>query len=142
MGRPRDWTITALDPFDVTGVRTWTVRLEQAKLEWITRSRLDARVYRLKLVMEVLQAPTVVFQGWERPEHEDDLCYVGSPARDFPKEGIDVPAPKGFVFLVYVTKSGVLSDWRWEKCDPENPNFPENWNQRRYGRLLWPPNSI
>jgi hypothetical protein len=140
MARPKDWTITALDPFDPTGVRTWTLRIPQATIEWVTKSRLDAKFYRLKLVNDVVADPVAVFQGWQRPERDDDLCYIGRPERDYPAANVDVPAPKGMVFLVFVTKSGVLSDWRWERSDPHNPNFPEDWKDR-FGRQLWPQDS-
>lgn len=139
MGRPRKYEMSALDPFDESGVQPAVVWVEQAQVDVLTRANLTAKFFRLQLVKEVVEAPWVVFQGWERQEHEEDLCYVGRPDRDLPKEGVQTPPPPGMVFLVFVTKSGKVTDWRWEPADSDGPDRPENWRER-FGRQVWPRN--
>jgi hypothetical protein len=136
MVRPRRYTIVGIDPNDPSGERTRDLWIEQSFVEALTRSGLEARVQRLRLVPEVVRDPCLVFEGLERPSQEAGFCYAGRPSRDFPKRGIDLPAPHKKVFLVFVTASGKIFDWRWEDCDPEEPDYPEDW-KNRFGRLLW-----
>ena len=137
MARPKDWVLSALDPFHPGEVSTWTVRIEQAHIDGLTRHGVRARFFRLLLVEGMLADPMVVFQGWEREGHDNDLCYVGRPERDFRSGSIEVPPPPGMVFVVFVTASGKVSEWRWEKSDEENPEFPEDY-KARFRRIVWP----
>lgn len=136
MGKVGCYVIDALDPSDPNGVEVQSVWIEQAQIEGLTRCHLTARFHRLRLLPEVLKKPTVVFGGLERPSQEEGICYVGRPPHDFPKERIEVPAPPGKVFLVFVTESGKVFDWRWEKSDTEKPDYPEKWEER-FRRILW-----
>ena len=135
-------TFQALDPRDPSGIQTRILGLEQAQLEALLhedgKANDTVRLYRLKLAMEVGQGPFVVFEDWMRPEHSDGLCYCGSPKRDYPGRGKDVPAPPGMVFCVYAKPSGKMTRWDWEPRDSLNPDYPENWDTR-FGRILWPP---
>jgi len=135
-GKPKYWTLPALDPFGVGQARR-ELRLAQAHVDGLTRHGLKSRFYRLLLVREVLTNPRVVFQGWEREGFEQALCYVGSPSKDLRSESIETPPPPGMVFLVFVTPQGTLSDWRWEKSAEDNPEFPENYRVR-FRRIVWP----
>lgn len=79
-------------------------------MEWKRRDKLPARFYRLRLLVEVVRSPDFIFEGLDREGQEGGLCYVAKPTRDYPKEGIDLPAPKGRVFVVFVTPSGKAID--------------------------------
>lgn len=77
MGRPKRWTFDALDPFDDSGENPRRVWIEQRQVEFLTKGKLTARFYRLRLVQEVLEDPLAVFEGWQREGYEEGLCYVG-----------------------------------------------------------------
>lgn len=139
MARPKKWTLEALDPHDPTGVGTREVWIDQAHLESLTRGNLAPRFYRVLLVPEIVRNPAVVFEGWERAGHEDDLCYAGIPSTDFRTDTIQVPPPPGKTFLVFVTRRGRVTKWRWEDADPDQPEYPENW-RTRFRRIVWPTN--
>jgi hypothetical protein len=137
MARPKQWTLSALDPRGIRKGDVWDVWLEQAHIDGLTRYGVSVRYYRLLLVEEVLSDPSVVFEGWEREGQDEGLCYVARPKRDFRSDCIEVPAPPGMVFLVFVTSGGKISEWRWEKSDVDNPEFPEGY-KTRFRRIVWP----
>ena len=139
MARPKKWTLEALDLHDATGAGTWEVWIDQAHLESLTRGNLAPRFYRVMLVPIVLRHPAVVFEGWNRPEHDDDLCYAGVPPVDYRSDTIQVPPPPGKTFLVFVTRRGRITKWRWENADPDEAQYPENW-RTRFRRIVWPTN--
>lgn len=136
-GRPQNWVLEAFDPLDQTGVGRRQVWLAQALIEKVSRGVLTPKFYRIQLIPEVLLNPLAVFEGWDRPGHDRDFCYVGIPSKDVRSESIEVPAPPGMAFLVFVTARGNVTDWRWEVTDTAIPGYPENWRQR-FGRKLWP----
>jgi hypothetical protein len=128
------YEISAIDPFDKAGKKR---RVIQAQIEFIMKSGLEHRFYRLRLIKEVGENPTAIYQGWNRLGYEESLCYVGRPRIDFPSDGIELPRPPGKVFAVFVTASGKCEDWRWEPCDPKNPELIEN-HDTRFGKKIWP----
>jgi hypothetical protein len=95
------------------------------------------KLARLLIAKEVVGDPAVVFEDWMRPEREECLCYGGRPDHDFRGPQIETPPPPGMVFCVFVLPSGKITDWRWELADSDEPDYPENWNER-FGRILWP----
>lgn len=137
LGRPKRYELTALDPYDDSGARTWQIWLEQRQIEFITKGRLDARWFRLTLVQEVVAHPDIVFGDLKRPGQDEGLCYVGEPVHDRPAEGIEIPRRKGLVFAVVVMPSGKISDWRWDDW----PDYPDGW-EKRFGRIAWPKNQL
>jgi len=136
-GKPAKWTMEALNPYGSNDpLEVW---LPQAHVDGLTRKGLETRFARLLLVPEVLKNPEVVFQGLEREGQEEGLCYVGRPSRDFHSTTIEVPAPPGKVFLVFVERGGKVFEWRWEPSEDDEPAYPENYRER-FGRVLWPTN--
>lgn len=131
------YRLKALDPLDNPGVQTRVIGLEDGQMKALNDGQHDVKLSRIQLAAEVAQDPVAVFQDWKRPEHEDGLCYVGRPSHDFRGVEIETPPPPNMVFLVYTKPSGKITDWRWEKADPNNPDFPEDY-QTRFGRLVWP----
>lgn len=132
----------ALDPFGKSGVETWDIGLEQGQLDCLLQENGDVRdkvqLSRLVLAQEVAQNPIVVLQDLKRHETEESLCYCGRPSHDFRGLQIETPPPPGMVFCVYVTKTGKMTRWKWEKSDQNDPDLPENSNHNRFGRIVWP----
>jgi len=94
----------------------------------------------MMLIPEVVKQPTIVLKGWNREGFEDALIYVGRPTKDFRSPSIETPPPKNQVFLVFVTPDNhVVSDWRWEMSDENDPNLPQDM-QNRCEKVLWPIN--
>lgn len=137
MGKPRRWELDAIDPSDPVGETLRTVFVDQGTIEFLTRGILSPRFYRLQCAKDVLLNPERVFQGWNRLEYDDGMCYVGCP-NDRPKDGITLPPRPGQCFFAFVLPSGKMEEWRWEDFDLENEDdfkreFGANW------RCLWPP---
>jgi hypothetical protein len=137
MSRPRRWELEALDPADPAGTTLRKVFVDQGTVEFITKNNLYARFNRLLCAKDVLLNPSRVFQGWNRNEFDDGLCYVGRPS-DHPKDGITLPPRPGQCFFAFVLPSGKMEEWRWEDFSLDNEadferEFGANW------RCLWPP---
>jgi hypothetical protein len=143
MATERRYELTALDPYDLAGLRSWSIWIDQEQMDWLLgkakkkQPAPEHRLARLKLVEEVAIAPIVVFRGLDRHGQAASLCYVGKPERDFPRIGVDVPRPPNMVFTFFVLQSGKFFDWRWEPQCPANPDYPENWKPR-FTEILWP----
>lgn len=137
MTRPRKWELEALDHSDVSGVRRRIVWIDQGTIESLTRGVLAPKFYRLQCARDVLAAPDMIVQGWNRDGYDDCLCYIGRPA-DRPKDGIVLPPRPRMCFLAFVLASGKMEEWRWEELDLTSDDdcgkqFGENW------RRVWPP---
>ena len=93
------------------------------------------------LVPTVLQRPTAIFEGLRREKDEDRgvggwRCYCGMPGRAYRRDGTErIPWP-GQVYVVFVNHEHVAYNWRWERCDPDNQDLPEHWQDRFRRRLL------
>ncbi len=115
------YKMPALDPHDPTGDSTWDVGLEQGQIEILLREdgkvNDKVRLYRLVLAQEVVKNPDAVFEGWQRPDQDDGLCYVGQPEIDYIRRDVEAPAPPGKVFCVYIAGSGKIVRWSWELAD-------------------------
>ncbi len=135
----------ALDPRSEAEGAFWEVGFEQSQINSLLHAdgtvNDRARLYKIQLASEVVKEPLAVFENWKRnsgdPEHEDGLCYCGKPACNYLGPGKQVPAPGGMVFLVYVTRSGKVSDWRWERASSADPELPEDY-ENRFGERIWP----
>lgn len=133
---------SALDPHSDDGVKTWTVGLEKKQIDRLLMGGEiihKSKYARLELAVEVLAQPEFIFANLMRPDTEAYYCYCASPDRDCLGPGIKSTTPPPYcIFVVFVTESGKLHDWGWEKRDPENDAFPIDY-QNRFGELLWPP---
>jgi len=89
---------------------------------------------RLRLAKEVLEDPICIVQGWDRQRTEECRIYVGRPKRDYRSSKIDIPAPPGMLFLVFVLPGGTIDVWTWRPCEPDNPDFPQGVK----GEVIWP----
>lgn len=128
-GPPKYWTLRGASP---TGSGTWEVRIPHALVEHVQRYGPEHKFHELRLVKEVLELPTVVFEGL-REEQEEGLCYAGVPPCRYSNAGARLPVPPGRTFLVFVT----VFQWRWEEMDPAMSGYPLDW-RTRFGRQKWP----
>ena len=113
---------------------TWTVGIAQSKLEILQKFGHAVKQARILLVRDVLSDTREIFQGWSRPDTDDCLVYVGSPGHDYRGPTIEVPPPKGMVFLVFVLPDGTIDDWNWRPVTTEDATMPEGID----GRKIWP----
>lgn len=121
--------IDALDPNDETG--TWQVGVTHQRFERLKSSGHDKDYARLFLLLNVLTKPTAVYRGWNRDGQEDGLVYVGKPESDYHRVRggaieIEVPAPAGMLFIVFVTQGGTVDSWSWRKHTDSNSDRPQD----------------
>lgn len=90
----------------------------------------------LLLVKEVLLYPSVIFEGLEREDQEEALCYAGLASCQYTNTGIAVPPPKGKTFVIYIRSDDVIFRWDWEPAD-RNLAYPLDYKDR-FGKQLWP----
>ncbi len=116
----------------------WDVGLPEWHYRMLQNKGHECPLARLILVKEVLAVETThIYEGWGRPDKDDCFVYAGAPDRDYRSLTIDIPAPKGMLFLVFVLPDGTVDDWGWRQTnDNGDPLGMEK------GRLIWPPNSI
>jgi hypothetical protein len=94
-----------------------------------------------EIVPIILQRPKAIFEGLRHDEDDDRRtagwrCYVGIPDRSYTADGQKRPAWEDKVFLVFINSDRVAYNWRWEKCDLDQPNLPQNWSDRFKTRVL------
>lgn len=132
-GSPKYWTLQGMSP---TGFGRQEFRIPNALVEHVQRYGPPHKFHELKLVKEVLELPTVVFEGL-REEQEEGLCYSGIPSGSYTNQGRKKTPLEGKTFLVFLAPDGKVFQWRWEEADPERAGYPENW-QERFEAQKWP----
>lgn len=105
-------------------------------VEHVQRYGPEHKFHELKLVKEVLELPTVIFEGL-REEQEDGLCFVGVPSGSYTNQGRKRPPLRGKTFLVFLTSDSKVFQWRWEEADPDREGYPVKWRER-FARQKWP----
>ncbi len=132
-GPPKYWTLRGAS---ATGYGTQEFRIPHALVEHIERYGPEHKFHELKLVKEVLELPTVIFEGL-REEQEDGLCYAGIPSGSYTNQGTKMPPLEGKTFLVFLSNDRKVFQWRWEEADPERSGYPVQWRVR-FGSQKWP----
>jgi hypothetical protein len=132
-GSPKYWTLQGMSP---SGRGRQEFRIPHSLVEHVQRYGPPHKFYELKLVKEVLELPTVVFEGL-RDEAEEGMCYAGIPSGSYTNQGRKKPPLAGKTFLVFLTQEGKVFQWRWEEADPDQAGYPEKW-QERFGSQKWP----
>jgi hypothetical protein len=94
-----------------------------------------------ELVPIVLKKPFAIFEGLTLDADDSKRgcgwrCYCAVPPHAYTTNGKLVSTWPNEVFLVFVNDENVVYNWRWEKCDSESPNLPENYEIRFRKRLL------
>ena len=111
-------------------------RIPNSLVEHVQRYGPEHKFHELKLVKEILELPTVVFEGL-REEQEEGLCFAGIPSGSYTNQGKKKAPLEGKTFLVFVDEDDKVFQWRWELADEGCEGYPENW-QLRFGRQKWP----
>ena len=126
------WQI-AIEAQSVDGTGFRRVGIPESKLAGLFRFGDVKKLARLRLVADVLKSPYAIVQGWDRPERDGCSAYVGSPLSDFHSERVEVPSPRGMVFVVFLLADGTIDDWNWRKAHDEDPCLAEGLK----GEILW-----
>jgi hypothetical protein len=94
-----------------------------------------------EIVPGVLQRPTAIFEGLCADDDEDRRgagwrCYAGTPDRSYTADGRRRPPWEDEVFLVFINHERIAYNWRWEKCDLDDPRLPQDYQSRFKRKLL------
>ena len=122
-------TVEAIDP---SSGMPYDVLISYDRIRAVGRRSFGQAKECAYTVPMILQKPTAVFEGLRRDTDEEIAsmstsgwrCYCGIPETAYNADGKSVPAWPGEVFLVYVNHDSVAYNWRWEKCDPDEPGLP------------------
>ena len=130
-----------LEAVDPTTGKKCQVQISFARMHAVGKRSLGHAAECGYIVPLVLQEPTAIFDGLRREEDEDRWgygwrCYCGVPNRSYGIDGREAAPYPGQVYLVFVNDQSVAYNWRWEKCDPQDPTLPMGHEARFKRRLL------
>jgi hypothetical protein len=80
---PKYWTLQGVSS---GGFGRQEFLIPQSLVEHIQRYGPEHKFHELKLVKEILELPTAVFEGL-REEQEEGLCYAGIPSGSYTNRG-------------------------------------------------------
>lgn len=132
-------TISAVNPVDG---KWYDVLISHDRLMAVAKRSKGAVAETAYIVPMVLQNPTAVFEGLCQDQDEPRgrgvgwLCYCGVPDRAYLQDGAETDPPPHEVFLVFVTDGRIACNWRWEKCDPDDPTLVAGYETRFAKRVL------
>jgi len=131
-----------LDAFDPTTKETCKVQISYERMQAVARRGMIQASECAHIVPEILQAPKAVFEGLRYDEDEDRFgdaagwrCYCGIPKNSYRANGEPAKPYEDKVYLVFINDQGVAYNWRWEKCDPDDPRLPMD-HETRFKRRL------
>ena len=119
---------------------TLDVLISHARLISIAKRGVGHINEAAELVPATLQNPAAIFEGLSLDDDEDQRgvgwrCYVSVPDRSYTPDGRRQPPWEDEVFLVFVNEERVAYNWRWEKCDLDDPRLPQGYSERFKKRL-------
>ena len=129
--RREPFTFDALDP--KSGTRK--VYIQEKRLRTLAQLNNPSHLLNARdIVPEVLENPTVIFEGlrWEQDEDKDRpgwFCYCGKPSFMYDKRGTKVESDPNQVFLVFVNDEAIAYNWRWEFVDETDLEIPKGENR-------------
>lgn len=131
-------TLEAVDP--ATGSKC-EVLISFDRMQVVARRSMGQAKECGRIVPQILQQPTAIFEGLRLDEDEDRQgygwrCYCGIPEHAYHADGAERPPYPGQVYLVFVNDKQVAYNWRWERADPDDPRLPESHQQRFKRKLL------
>jgi len=119
------------------------IQISHRRMQAVARRGL-AQASECALIMPaILLRPTAVFEGIRTDEDDNASeggagwrCYCGIPANSYRADGSAGPSYQGKVYLIFVNDERVAYNWRWEKCDPEDPRLPIDHATRFKRRII------
>lgn len=133
---------SAIEALDPQTRKMRVVRVSARAIEAAVRRSRGARLECAELVPNVLQYPAHVWRGlrWDDDEMFSSgpgwLSYCKIPAYSYREDGAKQPPRPNRVFMVCVNMDGVVYNWWWVPCDPRNPEYPEQYDERFREQLL------
>jgi hypothetical protein len=120
-------TLQAINPDD--GKLTAEVQISYERMQTVGKRSMGHAKECGIIVPMILKNPTAIFEGLTKEEDEDRRgygwrCYCGIPDESYHTDGTAGRPYPGQVYLVFLNDEHVAYNWRWEKADPDNPNFP------------------
>ncbi len=131
--------IEALEP--ITG-KTHVVCVSPRAIVAAGKRSMGQALECAELVPLVLQKPTHVWRGlrWDDDEiHSNSpgwLSYCKIPPHSYSEDGVKERPRPNRVFMVCVNVEGIAYRWWWVPCDPRNPEYPEQYDERFREQLL------
>lgn len=111
-------------------------RISTQKLLWLSTNGPAHAFYNVQNVPFAVAKPCAIFKGLERGGHENSYCYVAKPRRRFISDTVNVVIGEEWVFLVFVTPTFEIFDWRFERADTRHKEYPEKYEER-FKELVW-----
>lgn len=145
--KPKGYTFT--EGKNPRGSGTREFKIPSDLIERYLRYGPAHKFFDLHILPHVLQNPGAIFEGLERDEQQNGLCYAGIPPsirreiKGSTGRGgaeldlIELPPPDGMTFAVFMNVRYVIFDWRWEQADANNAGHPIEWDTR-FNKRLWP----
>lgn len=130
-----------LDACDPDTGKSCIVQISFDRMQTVARRGMGHAKECAFTVPEILVRPTAIFEGLTQDHDEDRRgigwrCYCGRPSKGYRADGTECPPFPNQVYLVFVNAECVAYNWRWEKCDPAQPDLPIGHADRFKKRLL------
>ena len=135
-------TYILLDAFDPETNGPCKVQISHRRMQAVARRGIVQASECGRIVPAILLHPKAIFEGIRWDEDEDKYegsagwrCYCGIPAHSYRGDGSAAPPYPDEVYLVFINDEHVAYNWRWEKCDPDDPRLPTSHSERFKRRL-------
>jgi hypothetical protein len=115
----------ACQAFNPESKSTRAVGIKGNVIQTLVKQGHVAKLARLALVKEVLKEPVKIVEGWNRPNTDKHLVYIGNPDKDYRSGSIVTPPPPDLDFVVYIMEDGTIDDWNWRKSGGSDSELPE-----------------
>lgn len=126
-------SVAGLDP---SGQGTREFWIEKDLIQFFYKKGWMDKFKALHSVKEIMEAPSVIFQGLMREGQEEALCYAGIASHRYSRDGNELPPPPGKTFAIFIREDDVIFRWDWEEAD-SNLTYPRDYRDR-FGPQLWP----
>jgi hypothetical protein len=124
----------AVHPLEPEGARTFAwieVRTAHGLANYGPRKEFHEL---LMLVPQTVERPDAILRV--RGEESQGWCYARRHAKECTASRVLLPAAPGKVFVVFLTRRMLITDWAWVPCDPVDRALPLD-DRTSDGVLLW-----